>query len=222
VPATDHAATAENLSEIRLRMVSDQIVRRGITDRRVLEVMSVVPRHMFADSDDYESAYGDHPIQIGYGQTVSQPYMVALMSQCLELSGTERVLEIGTGSGYQAAVLVELAGEVHSVERHEGLANRTRALFERLHLPIEAHVGDGSGGWPDGAPYDRIIVTAGAPRVPAPLIEQLADNGRLVAPVGSRDEQRLLMVVNRGGEIHTSGHGACVFVPLIGESGWDS
>jgi protein-L-isoaspartate(D-aspartate) O-methyltransferase len=206
---------------LRKMMVARQLEPRGITDRRVLQAFLDVPRDEFIPGVDLTEAYGDHPLPIGNGQTISQPYMVAVMTQCLGLTGKEKILEIGTGSGYQAAILSLLADTVYSVERIEPIVRRTEEILRRNnHLNIKIKVGDGTLGWPEYAPYDGIIVTAGSPGIPSPLIEQLAEGGRLVIPAGSGYSQRLLVLTRRGDEIIQRDEGGCVFVPLIGEYGW--
>jgi protein-L-isoaspartate(D-aspartate) O-methyltransferase len=184
--------------------------------------MSRVPREFFVPPDSYYSAYEDMPLSIGFGQTISQPFIVALMTQALELKGDERVLELGTGSGYQAAILAELAKWVVSVERVSPLAELARQVLEKLgYVNIEIHVAGKTLGWPAGAPYDAIIVTAGAPRIPNALLEQLNFGGRLVIPVGSRWEQDLLRVTRRKKRNFIESLGGCRFVPLIGEGVWE-
>ena len=206
---------------LREMMVARQLEPRGITDIRVLGAFLDVPRDEFIPGVNLREAYGDHPIPIGEGQTISQPYMVAVMTQCLKLTGEEKVLEIGTGSGYQAAILSRLAGTVYSVERIESIARRTEELLRRNNYDnILIKVGDGTLGWPEYGPYDGIIVTAGSPGIPSPLVEQLAEGGRLVIPSGSGYSQRLLVLTRRGDEIIQRDEGGCVFVPLIGEYGW--
>ena len=215
------AETDNEASLLREWMVSRQLEPRGITDPRVLSAFRDVPRHEFVPGVALRSAYGDHPVPIGEGQTISQPYMVAVMTQCLGLTGTEKVLEIGTGSGYQAAILSRLAEKVYTVERIAALAQRTEEVFQRSgYINVTIKVGDGTLGWPEFAPYDGIIVTAGSPAVPPPLIEQLAEGGRLVIPAGGGYSQRLLVLEKVGGEILERDEGGCVFVPLIGEHGW--
>ncbi len=205
----------------RTRMVQEQLVPRGITDERVLEAMSVVPRHLFVEDALQSQAYGDFPLPIGEGQTISQPYIVALMTQALGLRGGEKVLEIGTGCGYQAAVLARLCDRVYTVERLKPLAVRARKTFDRLRcLNIVCRIDDGTLGWPEHAPYDAIIVTAGGPRIPDPLLEQLADPGRLVMPVGDRLSQRLVVVTKEGGECRQQVIEHVRFVSLIGDHGW--
>lgn len=202
-------------------MVEHQLRRRGITAERVLQVMERVPRHRFLPRPDDPGAYGDYPLPIGDGQTISQPYMVAIMTEALQLEGDEKVLEIGAGSGYQAAILSELAREVYSVERFPTLAQRARETLAELGYDnVTVVVADGSRGYPEHAPYDRIIVTAAAPKIADPWTEQLAEGGVLLAPVGDRWGQTLLRVTRREGKLEQENFGGCVFVPLIGEHGW--
>lgn len=206
----------------REEMVKNQIKTRGITDERVLEALRKVPRHEFTLEEYQTEAYADHPLPIGSGQTISQPYIVALMTEQLDLEGNEKVLEIGTGSGYQAAILAELAGEIHSVERVPELAEKAQKNLSRLGVKnVSVHVGDGTLGWLEDAPYDAIIITAGTPTMPEGLADQLSDGGRLVAPVGSRWQQMLELWIKREGEIEKREVLPVVFVPLIGEKGWD-
>jgi protein-L-isoaspartate(D-aspartate) O-methyltransferase len=204
----------------RQRMVDHQIALRGIRDARVLEVFRTIPRHKFVPDDYQADAYDDCPLPIGFGQTISQPYIVALMTSSLQLKGTEKVLEIGTGSGYQAAILAELSGEVHTVEFIPELAQRTEALLAP-YANVHCHLGDGSLGWLDAAPYDGILVTASAPQTPRALLEQLADGGRLVIPVGGRSFQKLELWEKQGESYRTEGIINVAFVPLRGEQGWD-
>ena len=205
----------------RKRMVESQLQGRGICDPRVLAAMERVPRHCFLPDPDDAAAHSDHPLPIGSGQTISQPYMVALMTECLRLAGTERVLEIGTGSGYQAAILAELSGRVVTVERIASLADGARQVLAGLgYANVEVVVGDGSFGWPGDAPYDRIIVTAAAPEIAEPWTDQLADRGRLVVPVGDRWGQTLTVVTKSAGKLRHENLCGCVFVPLVGEHGW--
>jgi len=202
-------------------MVDEQIAARGVKDERVLAAMRKVPRHEFLPEAIRGMAYGDHALPLGEGQTISQPYMVALMTELLELQDTERVLEIGTGSGYQAAVLAELCQKVYTVERVKMLADRARATLGRLgYTRVAIKVYDGTYGWKDMAPFDAIMVTAGAPDIPAPLVEQLREGGRLVIPVGERYGQVLMKVVKTAGGIITVKSIPCIFVPLIGNHGW--
>ena len=207
----------------RLRMVEEQLVRRGVTDARVLDALRKVPRHLFVEEALRDRAYGDHPLPIGEEQTISQPYIVALMTQLLDLSERDKVLEIGTGSGYQTAVLAELARRVCSIERLPRLAERARALLEQLgYANVWVRVGSGTLGWPDEAPFDRILVTAGGPSVPPPLFQQLAEGGRLVLPLGDPVNQTLTLVEKVRGEMKTQEHGECKFVKLVGKYAWES
>ncbi len=206
----------------RQRMV-DLIRSRGIKDSLVLEAMAKVPRHLFVPPSLRDEAYADYPLAIGEGQTISQPYIVALMTEALELTPDSKVLEIGTGSGYQAAILAEIAGEVYSVERLPSLAARAERLLRELgYHNVYIRVGDGTLGWPEEGPYDGIVVTAAAPSIPPPLLEQLNVGGRLVIPVGGAYSQELLKVVKRDPEGNYTTHslGGCVFVKLYGKYGW--
>jgi protein-L-isoaspartate(D-aspartate) O-methyltransferase len=206
----------------RERMV-DELAGRGVTDPRVLAAMRRVPRHRFVQEALQARAYGDHPLPIGEEQTISQPFIVGLMTSLLELSGREKVLEVGTGSGYQTAVLAELARRVCSIERLPRLAERARALLESLGPDnVWVRVGNGALGWPDQAPFDRIIVTAGGPVIPPPLVQQLAEGGRMVLPVGNPDNQTLTVVENVGGEIRQRTYGDCKFVKLVGKYAWEA
>lgn len=210
-----------NYEKEREHMVENQLVRRGIKDKRVLDAMRQVPRHLFVPKDTRGLAYCDGPLPIGHGQTISQPYIVALMTELLELTGQEKVLELGTGSGYQAAILSHLARQVYSVERHAVLAQQAEKALAQLGCDnVVISVRDGTLGWPEHSPYDAIIVTAAAPDVPQPLTEQLADGGRLVAPVGSRWSQVLVKVRRRGDQLVKEHLTAVAFVPLVGEHGW--
>ncbi|MDZ4383909.1 MAG: protein-L-isoaspartate(D-aspartate) O-methyltransferase [Nitrospirota bacterium] len=210
-----------DFEELRNRMVDEQLIPRGIKDPRVLSAMRKVPRHIFVGEAALEHAYGDHAIAIGEGQTISQPYMVGVMTEALDLHGDERVLEVGTGSGYQAAVLAELVRHVYSIERIAELAVRARRLLDGLgYQNVSIKVFNGTLGWKEESPFDRIIVTAGAPEVPAALVEQLAEGGRLIIPVGDRYSQMLTRVGKKAGEIIKTELFPCVFVPLIGEHGW--
>ncbi len=197
-------------------------LRFEIKDERVLRAMLCVPRELFVAFSYRRAAYEDKPLPIGQGQTISQPLIVAMMIEAMELKGGEKVLEIGTGSGYQAALLAELAGWVVSVERYYQLADKAREVLDRLgYTNIETHLAGKTLGWPDGAPYDAIIVSAGAPRVPDVLLEQLAEGGRLVIPVGSRYEQELLKVTKKSGGTVVENLGPCRWVPLVGEGAWE-
>jgi len=205
----------------RQRMVEDQITRRGVSDARVLKAMRALPRHLFVDSEFHDEAYADHPLPIGDGQTISQPYIVALMTASLDLKGDEKVLEIGTGSGYQAALLGRLAREVHTVELVPRLAENARGILEGLRIRnVSVHVGDGSLGWPDEAPFDRIIATAAAPRVPDAYLGQLKPDGKMVIPVGARWRQMLELWTRQGDEPIKEEILPVVFVPLLGAEGW--
>jgi len=210
-----------DFKELRDFMVKTQLIPRGIKDERVLNAMKKVPRHLFIDESMQYKAYDDMALPIGEGQTISQPYMVAIMTQLLELKGNEKVLEIGTGSGYQAAILAELAKEVCSVERVTALATMAEERFHSLgYNNIHVKMGDGTLGWPEEAPFDRIIITAGTPKIPGSLIEQLSEGGMIIAPVGDRFSQQLLKVTKSKGKLLEDYHTPCVFVPLIGEYGW--
>ena len=209
-----------SFEDLRSSMVADQLVQRGIRDPRVLDAMSRVPRHLFVPAEAVPLAYADRALPIGNGQTISQPYMVAVMTQALALRGGERVLEIGTGSGYQATILGELAREVITIERHPELAETARVRLASLgYQSISVIVGDGTAG-DVGVPYDAILVTAGAPRVPESLKAQVADGGRLVIPIGSYGHQELTVIVRQGDALVESVHESCVFVPLVGRQAW--
>ena len=202
-------------------MVDAQLAARGINDLRVLSAMRRVPRHLFVSDELRSYAYEDHPLAIGHGQTISQPYMVGIMTQVLAPGEGDRVLEIGTGSGYQSAVLAELSGEVVTVERNAQLAAAAaKRLAELGYSNVRVMVGDGSQGWPELGPYDRVMVTAGSPKVPEPLKAQLKEGGRLVCPVGSRELQTLWIVTRRGDAYEVDTSINCVFVPLVGREGW--
>ena len=205
----------------RERMVTEQLARRGIRDARVLRAMGKVPRHVFVDEALSGRAYGDYPLPIGERQTISQPYMVALMTEALELVGHERVLEIGTGCGYQTAILAELCSKVYSIERIKALADRAIRTLDSLgYYNVLLRVGDGSLGWREEAPFDAILVTAAAPTIPDPLVEQVAPKGRLVIPVGDAYSQELRKGVKEDDAVRWTDLGGCVFVKLIGDKGW--
>lgn len=206
----------------RRLMVERQIVARGIQDFRVIEAMKRVPRHRFVEEALWNQAYGDYPLPIGEKQTISQPYMVALMTQSLELRGGEKILEIGTGSGYQAAILSQIVSRVYSVERIPALARRARLVLDSIGCRnVNIKLSDGSIGWENEAPFDGIVVTAGSPQVPAHYLEQLAVGGRLIIPVGDRDNQILKRIVRCGlQEYREEDLLDCRFVPLIGKDGW--
>lgn len=202
-------------------MIREQLQRRNIHDERVLHAMSVVPRHMFVPSELDEHAYADNALPIAENQTISQPYIVALTVTALQLQGHERVLEIGTGSGYAAAVLAQLAAEVWTIERHRSLAEgAARRLAELRYTNVHVLLGDGTGGLPEHAPYDGIAVAAAGPHVPRSLLDQLAQGGRLVIPIGDRDEQRLLRIVRTRDGLREDSLGPVRFVPLVGREGW--
>ena len=205
-------------------MIDQQLVRRGIGDRRVLDAMAAIPREDFVPVQLREDAYSDQPLPIGFGQTITQPYMTALMAEMLELRGDEKVLDVGTGSGYHAAVLGALARRVVSIERIPELCVLARANLLRLGLDrnITVLCGDGSLGVPEEAPFDAISVAAASPHTPAALIDQLGDPGILVIPVGSRDEQDLRIVRKENGRITTRISSGCRFVPLVGSQGWEN
>jgi len=207
--------------ERRVQMVDRQIAGRGIRDPRVLDALRDVPRHVFVPDDQRSHAYEDRALPIASGQTISQPYIVAVMTELLALEAAHKVLEIGTGSGYQAAILSRLSRQVISIERHEALADAARRLFEVLGITnVDIRVGDGTEGWAAEAPFDRILVTAGAPAVPDSLKQQLTDRGRLVLPVGPSGYQHLTVVERFGTSFEQHEHDPCVFVPLIGRHGW--
>ncbi|MEE9121931.1 MAG: protein-L-isoaspartate(D-aspartate) O-methyltransferase [Syntrophobacteria bacterium] len=208
-------ATARN------RMVESQLVSRGIKDTRVLETMRKVPRHRFVEEALVSQAYNDHPLPIGEKQTISQPYMVALMTEALELQGDEKVLEIGTGSAYQTAILAELAEKIYSIERIRPLSIKARRILDELgYFNVVLKVGDGTVGAKDEAPFNAIIVTAGSPEIPQPLVDQLAMGGRLVVPVGDKYTQSLMRVVRTKEGITKTDLGGCRFVDLLGRHGW--
>jgi len=214
-------AARDSYKHAREAMVENQIIARGITDTRVLAAMRSIPRHAFVPEKFASEAYDDHPLPVGAGQTISQPYIVALMTSRLLLSGKEKVLEIGTGSGYQAAILAMLAGEVHSVERIPELAESAQKTLKELGIKnVFVYKADGSLGWPDAAPYDRIIVTAAAPAVPKELTEQLKQGGRLIIPVGERWNQMLEEWERTDAGLEKRDVLPVVFVPLLGEKGW--
>lgn len=201
-------------------MVIEQLAHRGIRDARVLGAMGLVPRHLFVESDLDEAAYDDRPLPIGHGQTISQPYMVARATELAAPQATDRALEVGAGSGYQAAVLSQLCAEVYAVEIVPPLAARARRVLGELGISnVTIECFDGSGGWPAHAPYDLIIVSAGAPRVPAMLADQLADGGRLVIPIGGNDDQVLALIQRSGDEFTTSYDTRCRYVDLLGRFG---
>jgi protein-L-isoaspartate(D-aspartate) O-methyltransferase len=208
--------------EQRFAMVQSQLKKRGISDERVIQAFLDVPRHKFVPKPLREKAYEDHPLDIGNGQTISQPYMVAIMTELLALSPNDRVLEIGTGSGYQAAILAHLAAEVYTVERDSDLAERSKSLLTSLgYSSIRFAAGDGTLGLSEFAPYDAIVVTAGAPKIPNSLLKQLELNGRLICPVGDHEIQQLLKITRTKKGFKKETFGNCKFVPLIGKEGWE-
>jgi protein-L-isoaspartate(D-aspartate) O-methyltransferase len=215
------AAAGQDFEAERLDMVARQIRDRGIRSARLLDAMETVPRHLFVPAEWIRGAYADEPLPIGGGQTISQPFMVAAMADALSLEGHERVLEVGCGSGYQAAVLSRLAREVIAVETQPVLVASARERLARMdYANVIVERGDGSEGWPASAPYDAILVTAAAPEVPQPLIDQLAEGGRLVIPVGGSKHQELMRIVKREGRITERSLYSCRFVPLLGRYGW--
>lgn len=203
---------------LRKRMVDEQLIPRGIKQPRVIEAFLKVQRHRFIPEGLRSSAYADYPIPIGEGQTISQPYIVALMTECLDLSANQKVLEIGTGSGYQAAILAELSNQVYSIERFPSLAKRAEFLLQDLgYSNVRIKVEDGTLGWPEEAPFSRIIVTAATPEVPLPLTEQLSENGKMILPLGEAFNQVLTLIKKEKGQLKSESICGCVFVPLIGK-----
>ena len=205
----------------RRKMVETQIAGRGIRDERVLQVMRDIPRHLFLEEGMWDQAYQDHPLPIGEKQTISQPYIVALMTEALNLKPQDRVLELGTGSGYQTAILASLAQWVCTVERIRSHALKARKVLDQLRIyNVSIRIGDGTEGWEEQGPYDAVMVTAGAPDVPQPLKDQMAEGGRLVIPVGDRFSQSLWRWVRRGRDFQKEDLGGCRFVDLVGKHGW--
>jgi len=206
----------------RERMVREQIQARGITDKVVLNAMRTLPRHLFVEEALAYKAYSDSPLPIGEGQTISQPYIVALMSERLEVEQGMKVLEVGTGSGYQAAVLAQMGAEVFTVERIKKLFHSARKRFMDMRMfSVKLKLDDGTMGWPEEAPYDRIIVTAGGPEIPMPLVDQLGDGGRMLIPVGgAKRTQELILIEKHGEEVIKTNLGAVAFVDLVGSHGW--
>ena len=205
----------------REEMVRSQIEARGVKDPLVLSAFRTVPRHLFVSEALREQAYGDYPLPIGEQQTISQPYIVAEMTQALEIGRNDRVLEIGTGSGYQAAILAQIVYRVYTIERRRSLYIQTRSLFDKLNYHnIVTKYADGTKGWQEESPFDAIVVTAGAPEVPQVLINQLAEGGRLVVPVGNQHTQELIKICRTKGKIQQTNLGGCRFVKLVGEHGW--
>jgi protein-L-isoaspartate(D-aspartate) O-methyltransferase len=213
----------DDFSKTRLRMVEEQVVARGVKDQRVIAAMKKVPRHLFVEEALQGQAYSDRPLPIGEKQTISQPYMVALMTEALELTGREKVLELGTGSGYQTAILAECAAKVFSIERIRSLAiNARKLLLDLGYFNIEIKFSDGTYGWPEEGPFDAMIVTAGTPNIPQPLIDQLKAGGRLAIPVGDAYVQELIRITKTEEGVKREDLGGCRFVKLIGKHGWET
>jgi protein-L-isoaspartate(D-aspartate) O-methyltransferase len=212
----------ENFTRVRSKMVEEQVVSRGIKDPRVIAAMRKVPRHLFVEEALQNQAYSDRPLPIGEKQTISQPYMVAVMTEALQLTGREKVLEIGAGSGYQTAILAEVAGKVFSIERILSLTMKARTLILDLgYANVEITFSDGTQGWVKESPFDAIIVTAGSPDIPQPLVDQLAIGGRLVIPVGDESVQGLIRLTKTEEGVKREDLGGCRFVKLIGKHGWN-
>jgi protein-L-isoaspartate(D-aspartate) O-methyltransferase len=219
----DPAPGSQRFARERERMVEEQLIARGVTDARVIDVMRRLPRHLFVDEALRDRAYGDHPLPIGEGQTISQPFIVGRMTELLRLVGTEKVLEVGTGCGYQAAVLAELAARVCTMERLPRLAAKARETLEGIgYRNVLVRAGNGTLGWPDQAPFDRILVAAGGPSVPPPLFEQLVEGGRMVMPVGDATNQTLEVIDKVQGVMRVTRDSGCVFVKLVGKYAWES
>ena len=205
----------------RERMVNNQLVSRGIKDKGVLSAMRKIQRHLFVEEALIAEAYNDHPLPIGHKQTISQPYIVALMTEALELTGKEKTLELGTGSGYQTAILAELSEKVYTIERIRPLMEQARSLLNELgYINILFKSYDGTLGWEEYAPFDAIMITAGAPKIPEPLLNQLSDGGRMIIPIGDRFSQDLIKVTKVKGDFKEENLGGCRFVDLIGAHGW--
>jgi protein-L-isoaspartate(D-aspartate) O-methyltransferase len=221
VPSIEYTAVHETDKTITQRnaMVEDQLVARGINDERVLRAMGKIPRHLFIDETMQGRAYGDHPLPIGEGQTISQPYVVAWMTDALNLASTDRVLEIGTGSGYQAAVLAEIVSEVYTIEIREGLSESAAKLLDSLgYVNVKTRYADGYFGWEEHSPFDAIIITASANHIPPPLLKQLKDGGKLIIPLGSTlYYQTLTIVTKKGDDLTVEQMGGVAFVPMVGE-----
>jgi len=209
-----------DFERLRKKMVETQLIPRGIRDRKVIEAFLIVQREKFVPENLKESAYDDTPLPIGEGQTISQPYIVALMTELLQLKGEEKVLEVGTGSGYQAAILSEIGCEVYSVERISTLATKAGKILQQLGYKVKIKMGDGTLGWEEYAPYDGIIVTAGGPKIPQSLLTQLKEGGRIVMPVGDMFSQDLIRITKVKGKFIKENFGPCQFVPLKGKEGW--
>ncbi len=210
-----------DFERLRKKMVETQLIPRGIKDKKVIEAFLTVPREKFVPENLKESAYDDTPLPIGEGQTISQPYIVALMTELLQLKGREKVLEIGTGSGYQAAILSEIGCEVYSVERIPSLAKRAGKILQQLGYIVKIKIGDGTLGWEEYAPYDGIIVTAAGPKIPQSLLTQLKEGGRIIMPVGDLFTQDLIRITKVKGKFIKENFGGCQFVPLKGKEGWN-
>jgi protein-L-isoaspartate(D-aspartate) O-methyltransferase len=209
--------------EVACEKLIKKLHSKGITDRRVLDAFRKVPRHLFVDGALFDQAYDDNALPIGLGQTISQPYVVALMTQLLDIQDNEKILEIGTGSGFQAAILAQFTNRVYTIERHRELGERSYKLLKKMgYVNIVYKTGDGTKGWPQHTPFNKIIVTAGAPAVPQDLIKQLADNGKLLIPAGDRGVQELELYHKKGDTIEKSTEGTVIFVPLVGKNGWKS
>ena len=212
----------ESFARVRLKMVEEQVIERGVKDSRVIAAMRKVPRHLFVEEALQNQAYSDRPLPIGEKQTISQPYMVALMTEALQLTGKEKVLEIGAGSGYQTAILAESARQVFSIERILSLTMKARMLLINLgYTNVEIKFSDGTEGWIGESPFDAVIVTAGSPDIPQPLVDQLAVGGRLVIPVGDESAQDLMRLTKTEEGIKREDLGGCRFVKLIGKYGWN-
>jgi len=217
----DNGSDSARFAEERRLMVESQIRRRGVVNERVLHIMAAVPRHEFVPPFWIMQAYTDEPLPIGYGQTISQPYIVAAMAAALALTGSENVLEIGTGCGYQAAVVSLLARELHTVEILPELAQPAAERLQRLgYSNVHVHCGDGTLGWPEFSPYNAILIAAAAPAVPEPLLQQLAEGGRLIAPVGDKEKQELQLITRSEGRLLVRQGAPCRFVRLMGRHGW--
>ncbi|MCM8786227.1 MAG: protein-L-isoaspartate(D-aspartate) O-methyltransferase [Candidatus Omnitrophica bacterium] len=211
-----------DFEKLRREMVESQIIRRGITDKKVIAAFLKVPREEFVPENLKESAYDDTPLPIGEGQTISQPYIVALMTESLKLKENERVLEVGTGSGYQSAILAEIGCEVYSIEKIASLAKKAEKTLKKLGYNVKIKIGDGTLGWEEFSPYDKIIVTAASPKIPKTLLSQLSKNeGKLIIPIGDRFSQDLILFIKRNEKIEKINLGGCQFVPLIGKEGWE-